>query len=68
MSAWGSLLLEGARWAVKAGAAALRRARRKQEAADAWAGQPAPMNGCRRCGEIAYTPDQHVCFKCGWPL
>jgi hypothetical protein len=39
--------------------------KRKQAAAKAWAERPAPIRGCPRCGEIAYTPGQVACGRCG---
>lgn len=41
---------------------------RKQRAAKAWAETKASVRACHRCREIAYTPGQTVCTKCGATL
>lgn len=45
-----------------------RRARNAQVARDAWANTPVPVRGCPKCREIAYTPRQTHCNKCGAQL
>lgn len=46
----------------------LREIQRKRGAAKAWAQTPAPVRACPQCGEVAYTPGQTHCTKCGTPL
>jgi hypothetical protein len=42
-----------------------RRERAKaRAAAKQWAETPAPVRGCPRCREIAYSPGQTACAKC----
>lgn len=43
----------------------VRRERSARRAAEAWATTPAPTRACVRCREVAYTPGQTVCAKCG---
>ncbi len=68
MSALGSLLLqaagEGARWALRKGIDAAKRLRRQRKHAQT----PVTPRGCPQCKEIAYTPGQLSCFKCGGRL
>ncbi len=42
-----------------------RLAKRKQKEADAWAATPNAIRACFKCKEIAYTPGQVTCAKCG---
>jgi len=42
-----------------------RREQARQRARDAWANTPAPIRACARCSEIAYTPGQVACNRCG---
>jgi hypothetical protein len=37
----------------------------KKRAQDHWSKAPAVIRGCPRCHEIAYTPGQVACNKCG---
>ncbi len=41
---------------------------RRRAAQRAWANEPAPRRRCAVCSEIAYTPRQTKCFKCGTTL
>lgn len=45
------------------------RERKRKKAADRaareWAEKPAAIRACRRCNEIAFTPGQVACTKCG---
>ena len=40
----------------------------RQRAAEAWANAPAHVRACLACGEIAYTPGQTRCDRCGAEL
>lgn len=42
-----------------------RRKRAADERAKEWAETPAPIRACFRCREIAYTPRQVSCNRCG---
>ena len=42
-----------------------RAAKARQRAAERWASTPGPRRMCRNCSEIAYTPGQTRCDKCG---
>ena len=60
-----------ARFAFELGSELWREWRRdaaRERAAKQWAETPAPVRGCPRCREIAYTPGQTTCHKCGAPL
>lgn len=46
-------------------AEAWRDRKRRQAEAKAWAERPAPIRGCSRCNEIAFTPGQVACGRCG---
>lgn len=39
--------------------------RRARKAKEAWAKTLAPIRGCPQCREIAFTPGQVSCNKCG---
>lgn len=57
-----------ARLAFEIGSELLHEWRRKRaaaKAARAWAERTSPMRACPYCREIAYTPGQTACFKCG---
>jgi hypothetical protein len=44
---------------------AWRERKRRKAAAKAWAEQPAPVRACPSCREVAYTPGQLSCLRCG---
>lgn len=46
----------------------LRERARRNAAAKAWAETPAPIRACPKCNEIAYTPGQVRCCRCGAAL
>jgi len=37
----------------------------RKRKAKQWAETPSVIRGCARCNEIAYTPGQVACSKCG---
>ena len=45
-----------------------RRDRARAKAAQQWAETPASVRACPRCREVAYTPGQAHCTKCGSAL
>jgi hypothetical protein len=44
---------------------ALQNRKRRREAQKEWANTPAPTRSCPKCKEIAFTPGQVACAKCG---
>lgn len=57
-----------ARFALEVGSELWREWRKERAQAKAqreWAETPATIRGCARCNEIAYTPGQVACSKCG---
>jgi hypothetical protein len=58
-------LVKGAALAWELGSEFWRERQKKRKAAAEWAARPAPIRACFRCKEIAYTPGQVECAKCG---
>lgn len=68
MSALGTVVGLLAELAVLELKALVRRRREAERAAKQWAETPALARGCPRCREVAYTPGQTTCHKCGASL
>lgn len=60
----GSLLRLLFELSVDLAAEKLQEVQRKRAAAKEWAQRPGTVRGCRKCGEIAYLPNQVACTKC----
>lgn len=60
-----SLTAAAVRFVFEVGVELWRRWKQDEAKARAWTQTPAAVRSCPRCNEIAFTPGQVTCTKCG---